>query len=97
MKIHILKEKKNPFLKRHELVVDIEHHGQHTPSKAAVQQHIAKEKNKDVTSVEVVDINSHAGKDNAISNVLIWDEKKVRDYSKPAETANAETKEEKKE
>lgn len=98
--MHISKEKKNPFLKRTELTIDIDHAEQPTPSKAAVQQHVSKEKGKDVTSIEVVDIYSESGKGKARSSVMIWDEKKIRDYSKPVETADEkkeEAKEEKKE
>ncbi|MAH42511.1 hypothetical protein CL614_02180 [archaeon] len=111
MKIEIKNEKQNPFLKRIELNIDIDHTEEATPSKAALQQWVAKEKKKDVISVEVIDIFSDTGKNTAVAQVFLWDEKKVDDLSKPKEKkkeeapaekapkkeAPAEAKEEKKE
>ncbi len=101
MKVEIKEERQNPFLKRSELKVDIDHSGESTPKKAELQQWIAKEKKKDVTSIEIVDIVSDTGKSVAKANVFLWDEKKVSDLSKepakeetPAEEKPQEKKEE---
>ncbi len=97
MKIEIKEEKQNPFLKRIELDIEIDHTEEPTPSKAALQQWVAKEKKKDVTSIEVIDIFSDTGKNTAKAQVLLWDEKKVVDLSKPPEPkdeGSEETKEE---
>ena len=82
MKVEIVKEKQNPFLKRLEIVVAIDHTKETTPKKMELQQWISKEKKKDVTSVEIIDIVSESGKPIATANVYIWDEKKVDDLSK---------------
>ena len=79
MKIEIKNEKQNPFLKRAELNIEIDHTEESTPSKAALQQWVAKERKKDVTSVEVIDIFSDTGKNTAVAHVFLWAEKKVDD------------------
>ncbi len=85
MKTRIRQEKYNPFLKRKELVIDIEGPEEATPSKAALQQLISKEISKDVESIEIIDIMPSHGMPRSVARVFVWDEKKVKDMSKKEE------------
>ncbi|MBI3190585.1 hypothetical protein HYZ41_02690 [archaeon] len=85
MKVDIKSERYNPFLKRKELVVHIENPTEPTPRKSALQQLMAKETKKDVENIEVIDIFSNNGEPKAVAHVDIWDDKKVRNLSKPVE------------
>lgn len=86
MKLEIKGDKKNPYLKRRELVAEIDHDKEATPSMAAVQQLAAKQLNADVAHVEVRNIYTGTGLAKSASQIFIWDEKKVEDLSqKPKE------------
>lgn len=82
MKINIGEQKDNGLMKRKELNVVIDHGNEATPTKAAIQQLVAREVKKDVTNVEIVNIFSEFGKAKSKSTVYVWDEKKVDDLSK---------------
>lgn len=81
MKIEIKNQKDNPFLKRKELDVLIDHSGEPTPAKAAVQRLMAKELGKGVENVEIKNIFSIFGQQRSKSKIFVWDEKKVPDLS----------------
>ncbi len=84
MKVNFISENENKLLGRSEIEVEIEH-ADATPSKAALQQYIAKEKNKDVECVEIVSILTGKGTKTSKSSVNLWSEKKVKDLSKKEE------------
>lgn len=90
MKTEVLSEKSNPFLKRKEIVVEIENPEEATPSKAAVQQLLAKTLSKDAECVEIIDIFQGKGVSKAKARINLWDEKKVKDLSKKEEQKEGE-------
>jgi small subunit ribosomal protein S24e len=93
MKTEIKQQKNNPYLKRKELVVEIENPEESTPSKIAIQQAISKAVNKPVEHIEIIDIMQGKGVSKALARINVWDEKKMDDLSKPkqpAEEAKAE-------
>lgn len=82
MKVNFTKEKGNEIFGRKELELDIEHPEASTPSKAALQQYVAKEKGKEPECIEVMSILSGKGNSASKSVVYIWNEKKTDDLSK---------------
>ena len=82
VKIKIESEKDNPYLKRKELDIIIEHPAAPTPQLSAVQQFLAKTLKKDVQQVEVKNIFSFSGASKSESKIFVWEEKKVPDLSK---------------
>lgn len=82
MKVSIKKQKENPLFKRKELSLEIEHEENKTPSKAELQQYMAKEVKKDVENVEIKNIFSDCGMAKSKAKVFVWEEKKVQDLSK---------------
>lgn len=88
MKIEVKDERHNPFMKRKELTVEIENPEEATPSKASLQQLVAKQLSKDAEHVEIIDIMQGKGVSKAKARIDVWDEKKAKDLSKketPAE------------
>lgn len=103
MKVKIEKEKHNPFLKRKELLVHIDHEGEATPSMEVLEQFLIRETKADPEKIEVLNIYSAKGAAVAKSQVHIWEEKKVvkkkkkhKEEPKKAETKPAEKKKEEK-
>lgn len=99
MKVEIAKEENNAYLKRKELDVRIDHIGEPTPTKAALQQLLAKQLNKAVEHIDIVNIFSDKGRALAKSKIYVWEEAKAQDLSKvvkkketKAEEKPAETK-----
>jgi ribosomal protein S24E len=97
MKIEIESKKENPFLKRTELKVNIDHTSNSTPSKAALQQILSKELNKDPEYIEVRNIFSVHGIAASTSQVFVWQDKRVPNLmetkeQKPEEKPKEETK-----
>jgi len=82
MKVEIKNEKENPFLKRKELNIIIEHPDAATPTKASLQQYLAKELKKDIQQIEIKNIFSVYGEQKSTAKVFVWEEKKAPDYSK---------------
>jgi len=76
MKIEIRHEKENPYLKRKEIMIEINHTAEPTPSKAALQEWLAKEKNVEKNRVEIKNIYSDIGRQHSKSSIFIWDEAK---------------------
>jgi ribosomal protein S24E len=96
MKISVISDKENPFLKRKELQINIEHEGSATPSKAELQQALAAEFKKEVEQVDIRDIFSDSGISSSKSRIFLWEEKRVADLSKVVKEEK-KPKEEKKE
>ncbi len=82
MKFDIAGEKVNVYMKRKELDVRIDHAGEMTPSKASLQQLLAKQMNKAVEHIDIVDIFSDKGRALAKARVYVWEEPKAQDMSK---------------
>ena len=85
MKTEISNEKENPYLKRKELSIIIDHADAPTPSTAALQQLLAKELNSQPEKVDVRNIYTNRGRQVSKAKVFVWEEAKVADLSKPAE------------
>jgi len=83
------------------MLVEIDHSSSPTPSKAALQQLIAKELKETAEKVDVRSIYSGQGLAKANAKIFVWHDKKVKDLSKkeePKEEPKKEApKEEKKE
>jgi len=77
VKVNILETRENPLLKRKELICSIEHEGDPTPSKAAVQAYIAKTEKVKPKSIEIKKIFSPKGGINSKVLVYFWKEKEV--------------------
>ncbi len=82
MKTEVVKEKYNQFLKRKELVIDIDNTAETTPSKASIQHLLAKEIGKDVEHIEILDIMPSHGMPRSTARVFVWDEKIAKDMAK---------------
>jgi len=85
MKIETKIEKENPFLNRKELEFIIDHPSEKTPSKAAVQQFVAKETGNEIEKTEIRKIFTLPGFQKSRCIVFVWKDKKVPDLSKPVE------------
>jgi len=105
MKIDIIEQKKNPFLKRTDLMLMVDHTGSATPKEEELKKEIAKKFKSGPDHVEVVYIFTQAGIAKSKVKSRIWIGKapvKVKkpkeEKSKPEEGAKEEAKpEEKKE
>lgn len=76
----------NPFLKRKEYSLVVDHGSAPTPTKASLQSLLAQQFKKPVENVDVVSIISETGMTRSLARVFVWDEKKVADLSqKPAQ------------
>jgi ribosomal protein S24E len=76
VKIKVLEEKHNPFLKRKELLVYIDHESEPTPSMKALEQFLIKDLSTTAEKLEILNIYSARGAANAKSQVHVWDDKK---------------------
>lgn len=94
MKLEITNEKNNPYLRRKELEVGIDHSSESTPSKAAVQQFLAKQLGKAIEHVDIRDVFSGKGRANAKARVFVWEEAKAQDLRKVVKKSKGEKKEE---
>lgn len=92
MKFDISNEKHNRYLQRKELDVKIDHVGEPTPTKAALQQLLAKQLKKAVEHIDIVNIFSDKGRALAKSRVYIWEEAKAQDLSKVVKKKTEEAK-----
>ena len=97
MKISITNEKQNPFLKRKELNIYIEHEGEATPSGAALEIMIEKELAHPREKIYIQHIFSETGRTASKASVFVWDEKKPEKKAKRGEAKKEEAKQEKKE
>ena len=96
MKLAIKNEKNNPYLRRKELEVGIDHTSESTPSKAAIQQLLSKELRKEIEHIDIRDIFSGKGIANAKARVFVWEEPKAQDLSKVVKKKSGESKPEEK-
>lgn len=96
MKVNIIKEKYNEFLKRKEMDVLITHENSSTPRKSELQHFIAKMLNIDVRHVDIRNIFSLEGMAKSRSKIFIWDEKKVENLAKKVKERKSEITKEKK-
>lgn len=93
MKIKIEQEKENPFLGRKEIKIYIDHTGDKTPTKAALQAFLSKELKAQQDKIQIRKIFSIRGKGSSVALVNVWKDKVVG-IEKPKE--KPEKKEEKK-
>lgn len=91
MKIVIVDEKNNPHMARREIIIYIDHVAGSTPSRAAIQQFVAKDFGVGVERVEVKNIFSSVGKQQSRAKIFVWDQKRAEDLSKakPKDDAKA--------
>jgi ribosomal protein S24E len=75
--MEIIHEKKNPFMERTELMIEIEHEGKATPSRAEIQKMVAGEIKKREDNIEIKNIFSEHGMAKSKVKVFAWDKKKV--------------------
>ncbi len=104
MKMNIASERHNPYMRRKELLLTIEHDAESTPNKAAVLELLAKQLSIEKEKIEIIDIISETGMAKSRSSVFVWEEvpvKKIKKAEAPKEEAKQEApetqKEEKKE
>ena len=95
MKVNIVSEKQNPYLKRKEILLSIEHEAESTPPKAAVLELLAKQLSAEKEKIEIVDIISETGLPKSKSMIFIWEEVPVKKIKKTAEKAEAPKEEQK--
>jgi len=82
LKLKIIGEKRNPYLNRNELNIEITHEAMPTPSKASVQLFLSKELGREIERIDIRGIYSNYGTGVSKANVFVWDEKKISDLSK---------------
>lgn len=94
MKVEIVEEKNNPFLKRKDLLLMIDHSGQPTPKKDDLTNFLAEKYKVEKEKVEVVYIFSETGVARSKAKARIWEEK-PKTKEKKSEKAREEVKAEK--
>lgn len=82
MKVSTFSEKDNPYMKRKEVAALVEHTAGATPSRAALQQVLAKDWNVKVEQVDIKGIFTRVGRQASRIKVHVWHEPKVPDLSK---------------
>ena len=82
MKLDVISEKHNPLLARKEVQATAWHPEEPTPSRAQVQQLIAKQLGSEITKIDIRNIFSKNGSSKSDIKIFIWDNKKVDDLSK---------------
>ena len=87
MRHSTISEKHNPYMKRKEFVLKLDHPEAPTPANAGLQQHLAKEWKAEPEQVEIRHIYSQVGRQSSKAHVFLWEEKKTKDLSKAAEPA----------
>lgn len=78
MKLEIKSEKENPFLKRKELLVEVAHESEATPSHAALHPLLSKHLDEDAEKVEIRSIRSSNGMPMSVARVFVWKEKQAK-------------------
>lgn len=77
MKVDIIEKKDNPFLKRTDLMLMIDHMGQATPKREDLEKDIAKQFKSVPEKVEIVYIFSEAGLTKSRVKARVWKERIV--------------------
>ena len=100
MKIKIESEKKNPLLKRTDVVALVDHEGGPTPSKEEIRKKLSAEKDWDLNKIEIKYIHSVYGSPFSKTIIKIWDKPQERLMPKEGKVeegkeAKEETKEKK--
>jgi len=86
MKLDVIEKKDNPFLKRTDLVLMVDHKGQATPNREDLDKEIAKQFKSDPKKVEIVFIFSEKGLTKSKVKARVWKEKTVeKKVRKPKE------------
>ncbi len=96
MKLQIKSERNNPFLKRKEIDLMIDHEGQATPTREQLREEAAKLLNVSKEYIEVRRIMSVKGAAKSVARIYVHEEpiaeeKKEKTEAKPEETPEAET------
>ena len=92
MKAETLNERNNVFLKRKELQLSLQHDNASTPSKAALQELLAKQLGEKKEKIDIRAIYSDKGRARSLSKVFVWEEPPKKAEKK--EEAKQEQKEE---
>ena len=77
MKIDIIEKRENPFLKRTDLLLSIDHKGQATPKRDDLEKDIANQFKSVPEKVEIIYIFSEAGLTRSKVKARVWKEKIV--------------------
>ena len=85
VELEIISEKENPFLERKEVIAKLSHPGEATPSKAKVEELLAKKYGVEVTHIKIDYIFSAFGKPES--------KVKAKVYKKPIKEVKKEEKE----
>jgi ribosomal protein S24E len=98
MKLDVVEKKENPFLKRTDLILTVDHKGQATPKTEDIEKSIAEEFKTVPEKVEVVYILSEKGLAKSRVKAKVWKEKTVEKKKKttPKKEAPDESKVEEK-
>lgn len=73
MKLEILNENQNNVLRRKELQVAIAHDNEPTPSKAALQELLAKQFGHEKEKIDIRSVYSDKGKARSLSKIFVWE------------------------
>jgi len=84
MKLDVIEKKENPFLKRIDIMLMVDHKGQSTPKREDLEKSIAQEFKSVPEKVEIVYIFSGAGLAKSKIKARVWKEKIV-EKKKPKE------------
>jgi len=93
MKLDVVEKKENPFLKRTDLILTVDHKGQATPKAEDLEKSIAEQFKSVPEKVEIVYIFSEVGLAKAKVKARVWKEKTIEKKKKK----EAEIKEKKEE
>jgi len=75
MKVQIITEKKNPLMKRNEVVLSVDYEGGVTPSKQTLQQKVSEEFNSPLENIEIRKILSETGYSKGKAWINVWEHK----------------------
>ena len=88
MKLNTKSEKENPFLMRKEILVEISHESEPTPSNAALHALLSKHLNEDANKVEIRSVRSMNGMPVSMASVFLWKEARAKPDLKEPEPGN---------
>ena len=84
MKIELKKEQRNPHMKRKELQIAVDHENEPTPTKAALEQLVAKQLGHNADNTDVRSIHTEGGIGKSTAKVFVWNGKKPEPKEKKA-------------
>jgi ribosomal protein S24E len=82
MKLDVVEKKENPFLKRTDLILTVDHKGQATPKAEDLEKSIAEQFKSVPEKVEIVYIFSEVGLAKAKVKARVWKEKTIEKKKK---------------